>query len=1186
MCLLTAAGVECTDDPEPAEAGQAGLISAAAPGGLLRIGNYEILEELGHGGMGVVFKARQRGLDRVVALKMILGGQFSGADAVARFRAEAALAAQLQHPGIVPVHEVGEHDGQPFFSMDYIEGRSLAELAREHPLPARAAATYLEAIAEAVHYAHERGVIHRDLKPSNILIDSSDHPRITDFGLAKRLSEDVALTQSGQVLGSPSYAAPEQVMGWHARIGPASDIYSLGALLYHLLTRRPPFVAETLAAAVDLVREAEPVPVRRLNPSVPVDLETICLKCLEKKPDRRYATAAALADDLKHFLNGEPVGARPVGASGRLARWCRRKPLIAGLGVGVSVLTLAILIGSPVAIYRIQHARNEAEREAYYAQIGLAKTYADQGNMDQAMSVLTNCPARYRHWEWGYLAYLCHKDIASFQSTPGSNVAQLAFSPKGGLLLSLSQDGLMQLWDWQTHREVFRLGTPTNPVGSAAFDPRGERLAAGFGTGLVRVWTLRTGDPQARAAPAFVLEPALDLEAHGEAVTHVRWHREGTRLLTAGRGGLVRLWDAATGRFLRDWAGPSPPLAGLDFSTAEDRVFAWNHRQFVAWDCSTGREIQRAALEAREDVLLWPSPDASRFAISGARGRLALGHTPATARELIVARLEMTEVRQRAFFSPDGQWLCNVGDESTARVWRVSDGREHFAIPVRVWLARFSPDGRLLATSGRDTQVVIWDLIKGRELLRLHGHRALIRELQFGPDSHWVATRDQGGTVKLWSAETGREFLFEEDSVWAASYSPDGRRIASAGQYGGLTVWNADTGEALARLRGPLEWISGVAFSPDGKRMVTAGSHRLVRVWDAATWQNLGRWADHERWIGQPMFSQDGRWLFTFSLDGALKVWDVASNRLHRSLATGMTPLVAAAMSSDGQWVAAGGPDGAVRLWEAMTGRELAPLRGHSNTIFAVAFSPDSARLLTSGLDGDTRLWDRRTGRLLTSWTARGCDWPVAFSADGQRLFAGTTRHDNAGHDAPKLVVRDGWTGRELLSLDASGMCARVEYQGNRRRLLTGTFEGVLRQFEAWPWREADYPGEPSAGLTQRLRRFADHYWSERLTVEDARWRRAGSPTNEVLVLYAWEPWLFPSRDPRATPRQVNLDGFYSAPLTLAAFPAAAPYGSDNDFRNLPRGMVEFHGISFDVRGIIQLGRFDARGWLIPTPVG
>ena len=308
------------------------------PGVIRHFGDYELLEEIDRGGMGVVYKARQVSLNRIVAVKMILAGQLASDSDVQRFRTEAEAAASLHHAGIVAVHEVGQHEGQHYFSMEYVEGQTLAGLVRTSLPSAEQAARYVKVIAEAVHHAHLQGTLHRDLKPSNVLIDANDQPRITDFGLAKRLEQDNTLTATGVVLGTPSYMPPEQVLGNPREIGPASDVYALGAILYELFTGRPPFRAETAVDTMSQVRESEPISPRLLNPKTPRDLETICLKCLEKDRSGRYASADGLAADLERWLSGEPITARPVSRVERCWRWCRRNPLGAGLTAAAALL--------------------------------------------------------------------------------------------------------------------------------------------------------------------------------------------------------------------------------------------------------------------------------------------------------------------------------------------------------------------------------------------------------------------------------------------------------------------------------------------------------------------------------------------------------------------------------------------------------------------------------------------------------------------------------------------------------------------------------------------------------------------------------------------------------------------------------------------------------------------------------
>ncbi len=308
-------------------------------------GDYELLEEIARGGMGVVYKARQVSLNRIVAVKMILTGQLATEAEVKRFHTEAEAAANLQHPNIVAIHEVGIHEGQHYFSMDYVEGKNMAQTTGGKPIAPERAARYLKTIAEAVHYAHQRGTLHRDLKPSNILMDANDQPRITDFGLAKRIEQESDLTRSGAVMGSPSYMPPEQAAGRMAEVGPSSDVYSLGAILYELLTGRAPFKKETPTATLVQVLEEEPVPPRTLTPGAPLDLETICLKCLEKRPERRYASARLLAEELERFLNHEPILARPASRFRRGWIWLQKHPW------AITGLALLVILGLSCTAY-------------------------------------------------------------------------------------------------------------------------------------------------------------------------------------------------------------------------------------------------------------------------------------------------------------------------------------------------------------------------------------------------------------------------------------------------------------------------------------------------------------------------------------------------------------------------------------------------------------------------------------------------------------------------------------------------------------------------------------------------------------------------------------------------------------------------------------------------------------------
>jgi serine/threonine protein kinase len=364
-----------------------------------QVPGYEILAELGRGGMGVVYQARQIALKRVVALKMILAGKHASPAELARFRAEAEAVAQFQHPHIVQIHEGGEHHGLPYFSLEFVDGGNLTQKLAGTPLPVRQAAELMEMLARAMHYAHQRGIVHRDLKPANVLLTADGTPKVTDFGLAKRLVGDAGQTTSGAILGTPSYMAPEQAAGKTKEVGPPADVYALGAILYEVLTGRPPFRAATPLDTLLQVVSDEPVPPSRLQSKVPRELETICLKCLQKEPRKRYASAEALAEDLRRFLNGEPIWSRPVGAWERGWRWCQREPVVAGLlGAVAAALVLGMGATSFFAL-RAQKRQTEAEEQRdraelllYGRQIADAKREWEAGNVEAARQLLDAGP--------------------------------------------------------------------------------------------------------------------------------------------------------------------------------------------------------------------------------------------------------------------------------------------------------------------------------------------------------------------------------------------------------------------------------------------------------------------------------------------------------------------------------------------------------------------------------------------------------------------------------------------------------------------------------------------------------------------------------------------------------------------------------------------------------------------------
>jgi len=548
--------------PATPDALPSSLVTHHSPLGLPgHFGDYELLEEIGHGGMGVVFKARQKSLDRTVAVKMLLPGATSHPDYINRFRTEASAAAGLQHPNIVAIHEVGAHEGRPYLVMDYVEGRSLAQwianLKSQISNPHQAA-RWIQTVAEAIQFAHDHGILHRDLKPSNILIDASGQPRLTDFGLAKRIAGDTSLTLSGQLLGSPSYMPPEQAAARHGKVSRRSDVYGLGATLYHLLTGRAPFQAATITETLDEVLNKDPVAPRVLSSGIPRDLETICLKCLEKDPHRRYASARELADELGRFLRGEPTLARPLGIMGKTAKWCRRRPALAALS---GALAIALVLGAAGVLW--QWRQSEAQRRraetgerlaaqrAYDSDINLAQRALADLNLGRARELLDrHRPAAQsairtprsafdlRGWEWRYLWKQSRGDPSRILTNCSSMVWAMAASSDGKRLAIRERSGRITLWDMTVRRQIGEL--PGQGWHRAlAITARGDLLAvggnerteAGIDQGVVRFWDLNT----LKEDPRQVVHPA--------ELNCLAMSPDGRWLATHGGDRTLRLWD-------------------------------------------------------------------------------------------------------------------------------------------------------------------------------------------------------------------------------------------------------------------------------------------------------------------------------------------------------------------------------------------------------------------------------------------------------------------------------------------------------------------------------------------------------------------------------------------------------------------------------------------------------------------
>ena len=1002
-------------------------------------GDYEFLRELGRGGMGVVYEARQRRLDRRVAVKMLLAGAWARPESKPRFRAEAEAAARLRHPGIVTIHEVGELDGQPFFAMELVTGPSLAELVRAQPLPPPRAARYVRLVAEAIAHAHAAGVLHRDLKPSNVLLDADDQPRVTDFGLAKQLDSDAELTRTGEVVGSPNYLPPEQVSGGQAAV--TGDVYSLGAVLYQLLTARPPFVADTLAATLRQVLHDEPVSPRLLNAAVPRDLETICLKCLRKEPARRYATATELAADLARFEAGEPVQARPVSRPERVALWARRKPALAAVSAALVVAMAAGIIGVLAQWRRAEVSRAEMARNLYAADVAAASTALREGNLGRARELLL------RHAPEG----------GSAKSEAGSEGSRSRALPASDSRLPISSEFTWRLlWARGQSDELATLGTHPWIVTCVAVSPDGQWVASSSMdqpddmTNSLKLWKLdratwsaglgmrrgagrhaalaSPGSAQESSKAVSPLRSATALQDAGAplaatsrtlAASNTLWSvaftDDSRTLVSAGVNG-VRFWDVATGAARTDF----PALSGQEIALVGDvLVVSPNHPFFGSaapeplsqMDLAT-REVRRLTLRGRHPAL---SPDGRRLALLDA-GRSIRLYDLATERLLFTVATNRLLFRLR--FSPDGHRLAGSGQMTSARVWNLeAPGASPlmFESTHNVWDAAFTPDGATLITATSHQQIELWDAATAERRGSLAGHVNEVWAVAPTPDGTQLVSGGKDRTVRVWPLEPkGAAPAVPQWRYARPMFSPDGSRMLTYAQTnwrGAATVWETrDAGRGMRNGFRSLGTVGGYprGFAPDGTNLMFFRGDRPALEWMQVTPTRSIRTveladAPTNLFLNEFVLAGDARSFVCPDAAGTFWRWSTEDGRLlHRwtdqelsaairaEFAGGKQPgrlLRGSAASRTGRWLALG-PFGTYAgvLVDFGTGTTVR-LRGHHDDIAALAFAPDDRLLATGSVDGTIRLWEVLGGKPVGELPGHlESVEAVAFSADGQTL--------------------------------------------------------------------------------------------------------------------------------------------------------------------------------------------------------